>query len=136
MSRAPNLPVQLLCHSGTGGPLLHAGSLAPISPLPCTLVPLSLAPTGTPSLCTVHSVAFQGNTGCMGSPLPRCLSALNKLYSTGKKMQTFQIPAPPKLTCTLITLINASGEYPAAGRALDQGGWKELSEGLQELCGM
>lgn len=61
MSRAPKLPVQLLCHSGTGGPLLQAGSLAPISPLPCTLVPLSLAPTGTPSLSIAwHFRATQG----------------------------------------------------------------------------
>lgn len=46
------------------------GSLAPTSLLPCTLVLLSLAPTGTPSMCTAHRLAFQGDVGRSGGPLP------------------------------------------------------------------
>lgn len=50
-------------------------------------------------------------------------------------MQTLQIPAPPKITCTLITIVNAFGTFPAAGWAVGRGGWKELVEGPWEPCG-
>lgn len=46
-----------------------------------------------------------------------------KLYSTGKKMQTLQILASPKITRTLVTLVNASGTFPAAGWAPGRGRW-------------
>lgn len=66
---APDLHVYLLHHGRAGGPQLSSGSLAPISPLPCTLVPLSLAPTRTSGMGTAHRVAFQSDTVRMGSLL-------------------------------------------------------------------
>lgn len=44
------------------------GSLAPTSLLPCTLVLLSLAPTGTPGMCTAHRLAFQGDAQAAHCP--------------------------------------------------------------------